>query len=188
MVLRRIASLLRPPPIRTAGELAAFVDGEATRVAQAQLFAYLKARMGTRWPEHFADPAFARSLADAQRAGREVCLADLAVFTVATLPGLAAEKRRQAAEAILAASIGKPEAGAGDRARRRVVAHDWTARAEQAFEPGLAGLIETVPVVASFREEDREAFSNALALRWTEVRRRFRRRADPGALARALAD
>ena len=132
--------------------------------------------MGTRWPIHFQDPAFAPVIERALAEGVRICLADLVVFVVAEIGGEAAAARRllrQAGEDPMAFE-------------RRLAEVDWQSP-EAAFRQSSATLIRSAPVIQAFQDQDREAFANALALRWIEVRRRFRDRADRQSLRPALS-
>lgn len=176
MVPARLASLFRRRRIETADQLAAFACDQAMHVAQVSLLNYLRARMGTSWPRHFQDPAFAPSIAQAQQAGYRMCLGDLVVFVTIELG---------AGQTVAQRLLSLAGEDTGDH-RPRLAGADWQ-DADRAFLPSLSGLIAVAPVAQAFRDEDGTAFANALALRWAEVRRRFRAQADLPALRRSVA-
>lgn len=176
MVPSFLSKLFRRKRIASLEDLVAFLREEAARVAQVSLFGYLRARMGTQWPAHFEDPAFAPAIQTAQQAGYRMCLADLAVFAVAEIGGSA-----QTVEALFA-ELGEQI----EPIAERMAALDANAPAETAFHPSLERLIDLAPVSLDFQTRDREAFTNALTLRWAEVRRRFHARVDRGELVLAL--
>ena len=173
MVPSFLRRLFRRRRITSVDELAAFMQVEATYVVQASLFGYLRARMGTQWPAYFEDEAFAPAIKASQEAGFRLCLGDLVGFVVIKLDV------REHTDVLLDA-LGQDPA---------LVANvDLTGPAEKAFRNSLTGLIDVAPVSLEYRAEDREAFTNALEMRWTEVRRRFQKRADRGILKARISE
>ena len=163
MVPSFLNRLFRRRRISTVDELAAFMQAEATYVVQVSLFGYLRARMGTQWPAYFEDEAFAPAIKASQEAGFRLCLGNLVAF-------VATELDVRDNHHVLLGALGQDAS---------LVANvDWMAPTGTAFQNSLAGLIDLAPVSLDYQAEDREAFTNALELRWAEVRRRFEKRID----------
>ena len=168
MVPSFLNRLFRRRRISTVDELAAFMQAEAAYVVQVSLFGYLRARMGTQWPAYFEDEAFAPAIKASQNAGFRLCLGDLVGF-------VATELDVREYHTVLLDALGQDAS--------LVANTDWTAPAGIAFQNSLAGLIDLAPITVDYRAEDREAFNNALELRWAEVRRRFEKRIDKESVA-----
>ncbi|MEK9661012.1 MAG: hypothetical protein VW644_04650 [Alphaproteobacteria bacterium] len=188
-------------PLGDAGALARFCRTRAAYVAQTSLYGYLRTRMGTEYRRHFEDDAFAASMRIATAKLFASCLADLAVFTVATaardgnLPeaecvALAAYVYRTAyadgmADVLPDEAPDREAAFAGFDAR--LAGTDWAAAAdgEAAFSGSAADLVRYAPVIDEFKRYDGEIVRNSIRFRWRDVREQARKRIDGAALAAA---
>ena len=177
MVPARIKALFRRQRIRDLTALADFVRTQAAQVAQVSILGYLRARMGTQWPTYFEDPAFAPEIERATRDGFRICAADLAVFAAAEL-GVGPDVARWIFAAVVEEAPSELPAPQDK---------DFS-NSDSAFDTSIETLIDTIPVIADFRDQDREGFENALRLRWSEVRRQFRKSVDRTALAATVRD
>jgi hypothetical protein len=192
-----LAGRLFPPPIGTAGALAAFVGQRAAQVAQTALYGYLKARMGTKFPVYFQDPGFAGLIRTASVRLFVSCAGDLAVHAAAAVGGggrlgpeacaaLARRLFRGALDQALAERDRPdvpPDAEAAFAARTAAV--DWEAAAsgEAAFAGSAVDLARVAPVSEEFKALDRPIVRNSIRFLWIDVRTALARRLDAAAVA-----
>lgn len=184
-------------PLVTVHDLVRFVDTRAAYVAQTSLYGYLKTRMGTDFQRHFEDEVFSKVIRTSAVRVYAACLADLAVFAVATTRsggGLANDEcsalARHCYRAALARGLTAPDQAelANDDPQSfdiRVSQLDWdhASEGENAFHGSPAALIAYAPVVPEFKELDGEIVTNSIRFRWRDVRNVGRRRIDGAAVA-----
>ena len=179
--------------IETTDALVAFAQTRASYVAQTALYGYLKTRMGTSFRFYFEDDGFSALIREATVKLFLSCLADLAVFSVATaaaarsaddaeLAALARHCFREAAARGLADQ--NPSAAPADVLEafdRRAGTTLWrsvAAEGRAAFEGSVEDLIRFAPVADRYKRLDHEIVTNSLRFRWRDVRVQARRRID----------
>lgn len=179
-------------PIASMGRLSRFVHTRAAYIAQESLYGYLKARMGTKYPQYFQDEVFSRAIRAATLKLFISCLSDLTVFTVAVLgretgaataqcTALARDCFRRALREGLAAADCEPVPDAALVAfEERLERTLWTNAEceENAFTGSIGDVIRFAPVIEEFKKQDSEIVCNSIRFRWRDVREQFRRRAD----------
>lgn len=208
MSLRQtIGDLLAILPIRfgrrAIGDLdalAAFIAARSAHVAQTSLYGYVKARIGTRYPEVFQDTAFGQSLSEARTKLHLACLADLTIFAIALIGDgrLPASACRHAARHChrRALDVARNDIGAAAVSEaetafaRRLDAVDWASahHGEDAFRESPSCLVDAAPVVESMKALDQDIVMNSIRFRWVAIRRQLRRRIDRPALLQAIKD
>lgn len=177
-------------------KLAEFVQTRAAYVAQTSLYGYLKTRMGTRYRVMFEDDVYARSIDFAKWRIYAACLADLSIFSAATVAANSAlddETSAKLAEHCFQHVIeqdfeeaGEPElvttitAEFSERVKRTV----WSAAAsgDNAFTASPPDLIKWAPIVDEFKELDEEIVLNSIRFRWVDIREQLRKRVDAEAI------
>ena len=185
-----------PHPIDGVERLARFVGQRSAYVAQTSLYGYLKTRMGTKFPVHFQDPAFAASIQAAAVRLFASCAADLTVHAVGGGGRARARPRRRRRRwrahcygRALGHGLENVEAGAVAAAAEaafaaRVDVTVWTsaARGEAAFAGSVEDLLRFAPVVEEFKDLDRPIVRNSIRFRWRDVRAQLARRLDAAAV------
>ena len=180
-------------PIGSVDRLTHFVHTRSAYVAQTSLHGYLKARMGTSYRYFFTDDDFSRSIRIASIRVFLSCLADLTIFAVAftarrgtvdsgAAASLAEHCYRDAAHRCLAPSDWRHAPKEVEQAfARRAALTNWHAAAdgEAAFSQSARDLVQMAPVVDEFKNSDAPIVTNSIRFRWQDVRRQFRKRADP---------
>ena len=183
-------------PISSIEALTHFVHTRSAYVAQTSLHGYLKARMGTSFRYFFTDDEFSRSIRIASINVFLSCLADLTIFAVATAARGNGIDSRTAA--VLAEHCYRDAASrcldprdwshVQDDPERRFVARatltNWQAAAEgeNAFSWSPRDLVRMAPVVDEYKQTDEPIVTNSIRFRWQDVRRQFRKRAEPASL------
>ena len=181
-------------PVDSVDGLTHFVHTRAAYVGQVSLHNYLKARMGTSFRHFFTDEHFSRSIRIASMHAFLACLADLTIFTVATVArdsgapsDEAAELARSCHDEAVRRCLDPGDlATAGGEAMRSFAARaaltDWRHMAERdhAFARSPGELVRMAPVVEEFRSADSPSVENAMRFRWLDVRRQFRHRVAAG--------
>ncbi|MEK9721149.1 MAG: hypothetical protein VW257_08925 [Quisquiliibacterium sp.] len=184
-------------PLATVDDLVRFVDTRAAYVAQTSLYGYLKTRMGTDFQRHFEDEIFSGVIRASVVRVYAACLADLAVFTVATARAAGGMGNEECAalashcyRAALAKGVSEPDQAhlPGDGclsfdSRAHQLDWDHAAKGENAFLGSAASLIACAPVVPEFKKLDQEIVTNSIRFRWRDVREVGRRRIDGAAVA-----
>jgi hypothetical protein len=190
-----LAERLFPRRIETVEALGRFVGQRSAYVAQTALYGYLKTRMGTKFPQYFADDAFAASIKHAAVRQFVSCSADLTVHAagrVAAEAGMGHGEAAALAGRCYALALGAalapsdahlvPEGAAtafAERAARTV----WAGTAgEAAFAGSIADLIRHAPVTDEFRALDASIVGNSIRFRWRDVRAQLQRRLDGAAV------
>ena len=183
-------------PIDTVEALTHFVHTRSAYVAQTSLHGYLKARMGTSFRYFFSDEEFSKSIRIASINVFLSCLADLTIFSIATAArGKAADSKtaaalaehcyRHAAHRCLDPSDWQhaPDDVESMFAARAALTN-WLAASEgeTAFSRSARDLVRMAPVVDEFKDADDTIVTNSIRFRWQDVRRQFRKRADPNCL------
>ena len=184
-------------PIDTVDRLLRFVETRSAMVAQASLYGYLKARMGTSYVSLFQDDVYVASINQAKWPIFTSCLSDMCVFASAVIgqdagwpddemASLATHAFNTALKEACEPSIyTQLAATATSLHQHRVASADWAAArsGETAFLQSPADLIVHAPVIDSYKELDAGIVRNSMRFRWTEVRRDFRKRLAPAAVA-----
>lgn len=190
--LRALAIRFDRSPIDAVDVLTEFTRTRASYVAQTSLYGYLKARMGTRFPEYFEDEVFSTSIRIASVNLFVSCLGDLTVYAVAIAGG---DRRLGEAEAAALArhcfKHGMERALADlapewvpDNAFRdfanRAAGTLWAnaARGAAAFAGSEKDIIRFAPVVDEFKALDQEIVSNSIRFRWRDIREQLQKRVD----------
>lgn len=182
--------------IDTVDMLAEFVGSRSAYIAQTALYGYLKTRMGTQFTRYFEDGVFSTAIREAVERQLLSCLADLAVFCVATADRGARMQPEQSAALALHCFLeghrrALPEGGNEaipdavlDAFKQRLANTDWANQAEgrNAFGRSEADLIRNAPVIDSYKKEDEEIVTNSIRFRWRDVREQLRKRIDPEAV------
>ncbi len=184
-------------PIATTAELRHFVATRAAVIAQKTLYGYLRTRIGTRYPEAFKEPDFARSIDIAKLHVFAACLSDLAIHAVACAlvdPRIEDATRRTLAMACLRAGLddnagsfvaGFSRTEAENAHEIRIAGVDW-ARAtasRESFATSPAALVRWAPIAPELKKYDVEIVENSVRFAWQEIRVDLGRRLDAGAIA-----
>lgn len=195
--LKVLAIRFDKSPIDTVDKLTEFVRTRSSYVAQTSLFGYLKARMGTRFPQFFEDEVFSRSIRLASAKLFISCLGDMTIFAVAyaTKDGVLREDERSLLADYCfglgmkrtlddldpAALLGSMESDFTARAR----ATDWIAALDPMapFAGSERDIIRFAPVIDEFKHHDQEIVGNSIRYRWRDVREQFRSRVDGAGIA-----
>lgn len=183
-------------PIATAAELRRFVSTRASVIAQKTLYGYLRTRIGTRYPEAFKEPDFARSIDIAKLHVFAACLSDLAIHAVAH--ALVDQRvddatRRALANACLRTGLddnagslvgGFSRAEAEAAHEIRVAGIDWAraAAGRESFGTSPAALVRWAPIAPELKQHDVEIVENSMRFAWHEIRADFERRLDADAI------
>ena len=202
-MLRKLLEMLPKPyrvlairfdksPIDTVDKLAEFVRTRSSYVAQTSMFGYLKARMGTRFPQFFEDDVFSRSIRLASAKLFISCLGDMTIFAVAyaTKDGPLGENEtnhlanhcfelgmeRTLDDLDPAALLGSMETDFRVRTRNT----DWAAALDPShtFAGSERDIVRFAPVIDEFKHHDREIVGYSIRYRWRDVREQLRRRVD----------
>ena len=187
-------------PIDTEAELCRFVATRASLVAQKTLYGYLRTRIGTRYPEAFREPDFARSIDIAKLHVYAACLSDLSIHAIARAladPRVDDESRRALATASLRSglddnarsfveSFSREDAETAHQARLAAV--DWTraATGRESFGTSPAALVRWAPIAPELKRHDEEIVENSMRFAWQEIRADLERRLDAGAITAEL--
>jgi hypothetical protein len=191
----------RREPIRSAGELRAFLQTRASHVAQMTLYGYLRTRAGTRFPELFENDPFIVSMNIAKWHVWLACLSDLAVYTGSLLrrssgaPGEVVGAFMQRTVDEVLRETGTPqEAGPeypahAQRVRARLALCDWNIAGDgdAAFAESPTALVYWAPIVDDLKALDEEIVRNSMRFRWHEVRRELSHNLDPAAVLASAA-
>lgn len=179
-------------PIASEEQLVRFLHTRSAYIAQESLYGYLKARMGTKFPQYFQDEEFSCAIRAATLKLFISCLSDLTVFAVAVLARDASTDtaqctalardcfRRALREGFASASDESipEEAPAVFETRLERVLWSNAAQHENAFAGSIKDVIRYAPVIDEFKKLDRAIVGNSIRFRWRDVREQFRRRAD----------
>lgn len=195
--LKVLAIRFDKSPIDSVDKLTEFVRTRSSYVAQTSLFGYLKARMGTRFPQFFEDDVFSRSIRIASAKLFISCLGDMTVFAVAyaTKDGPLRQDetnhlasycfdlgmKRTLDDIDPAALLG----GMEDDFRARVRDIDWVAALDptKSFAGSERDIVRFAPVIDEFKHHDREIVGYSIRYRWRDVREQLRRRVDGAGIA-----
>lgn len=184
-------------PIASTADLRHFISTRASVIAQKTLYGYLRTRIGTRYPEAFKEPDFARSIDIAKLHVFAACLSDLAVHAVARAlidPRINDATRRALATACLQAGLdanagsfvdGFSRAEAEGAHEIRVARIDWGRAAASGgrFDASPAALVRWAPIAPALKQYDVEIVENSVRFAWQEIRVDFERRLDAAAIA-----
>lgn len=187
-------------PIATEAQLRHFVSTRSAAVAQKTLYGYLRTRIGTRYPEAFREPDFARSIDIAKLHVFAACLSDLAIHAVAHAlvdPRIDDAGRKELAMACLRGGLddnagsfveGFSQAGAESAHELRLAGVDWRRAAAgfESFATSPAALVRWAPIAPELKQYDVEIVENSVRFAWQEIRVDFGRRLDAGAIATEL--
>lgn len=189
-VREAFASVFKKRKTRIIDSLARLEDFTATRaafIAQKTLYGYTKARMGTRFPEMFRDPAIIHSVNIAKMHHFAECLSDLCVFIAAhTLVGERFTDPARRALAIRLYDHGLATnmehtveefdpADARKRFEQRVNFVDWSGSFDirDVFTHSQQSIIRWAPIAEELKALDRDIVENSVKFAWIEVRRQF---------------
>jgi hypothetical protein len=177
-------------PIDDIASIEKFIATRAAFVAQKTLYGYLKTRIGTRYPRVFEDETYLRSINIAKYHVFAACLADLAIYAVAT--ALRAENVPDRTRCELALrcfrraleensddvpiEFDADESLAGFAARLDMT--DWRSDAlhRSNFSESPKALLRWAPIADHLKEEDAEIVQNSVKFAWRDVREQFHRR------------
>lgn len=195
--LKVLAIRFDKSPIDSVDKLTEFVRTRSSYVAQTSLFGYLKARMGTRFPQFFEDDVFSRSIRLASAKLFVSCLGDMTVFAVAyaTKDGqLQQDETSHLANYCFDLSMQRtlddidPVAllgGMGDDFKSRLRDTDWVAALDplRSFAGSERDIVRFAPVIDEFKHHDREIVGYSIRYRWRDVREQLKRRVDGAGIA-----
>jgi len=202
MVVSALTFRRKGGPIESVAAVEQFVATRAAFVTQKKLYGYLKTRMGTKWPQVFADEKFKDSINIAAAQIYAASLSDLAVHAVAValdgsgLPDAAkadiagrAFARGLADNEAVTSAYGLDHEAARTDFAKRLKDTDWNfgAMLPGNFNRSPAALIKWAPIADELKQYDSEIVENSMKFAWIEVREDFARRIDRAALARELS-
>jgi len=170
-------------------ELRQFLETRSSYVAQTSLYGYLRTRAGARFPELFADEAFAVSINHAKWHIWLACLSDLAVYAgllILQRTNASSETVRDLIRSALdetltntgtPADAGPEFAEHAARVRARIALCDWSGLAddESAFSESPDALVRYAPIIDELKTLDAPIVRNSVRFRWQEIRRDLRR-------------
>jgi hypothetical protein len=177
-------------PLDSVETLSEFVRTRSSYVAQTSLYGYLKARMGTRFPQFFEDDVFSVSIRIASARLYVSCLGDMTIYAVAYAVKDAGFSNQDAVDLAsfcfrtgmertlvdLDPDAVSPEMS--DDFARRAAQTDWAAALDPI--PTFAGserdIIRFAPVIDQFKTLDREIVGNSIRFRWRDVREQLKSR------------
>lgn len=179
----RLAGRRDRSPIDSVDALAGFVATRAAFIAQKTLYGYLRTRIGTRYPEVFAQEAFARSVDVAKMQVFGGCLSDLAVYAArrALAEGNAGEEAhralaRRCMHEGLERNLEQAPAGFDPGEIRgdfetRLAMLDWQAAGQPrtAFVQSPRALLRWAPIAQELKDFDAEIVENSVRFAWLEV-------------------
>ena len=188
--------------VESVASLADFVGTRSAYIAQTALYGYLKTRMGTQFTRYFEDGEFSAAIRGAVEKQFRSCLADLAVFSVATADqGRRLSREQSATLAVHCLREGHrgalPEGKGQDvpdelmeSFLQRLNVTDWAREAEgrNAFARSEADLIRNAPVIDQYKKEDEEIVTNSIRFRWRDIREQLRTRIDRDAICTEWRD
>lgn len=196
-VIDRFTPRREKHPIASAADLRHFVATRAAVISQKTLYGYLRTRIGTRYPEAFKEPDFARSIDIAKLHVFAACLSDLAIHAVAHAladPRVDDATRRALATACVRSGLddnaGSFVAGfSRDEAESahaiRIAGVDWgrAAGSADSFGTSPAALVRWAPVAPELKKYDTEIVENSVRFAWQEIRVDLGRRLDAASIA-----
>lgn len=199
-LLGRLVGFLRPPPIRSAAELGAFLDRQAALVAQKSVVGY--AILKTRLPlkELMREEPFARAFETARWEGYAAVLADLVAIAEGMLREAAAPRTPDLADrlaALFAARLAaypvpahRPDGwGPEIESLRQRLARQQLAsppRIPDSALPSAERIYEVLPIHHSLRVRDRAALIANVQFTIVGLYGEFDRRLERPAVARDL--
>ena len=177
-------------------KLAEFVQTRAAYVAQTSLYGYLKTRMGTQFRVMFEDDVYSKSIDFAKWRIYASCLADLAIFSAATVGDnseLDDETSSKLAEFCFQHAVEQDLKEAGDPELVAKIVTEFSDRlkrtnwpvagsGENAFTASPPDLIKWAPIVDEFKELDEEIVLNSIRFRWVDIREQLRKRINAEAI------
>ncbi|MFA7506333.1 MAG: hypothetical protein WCZ28_16665 [Burkholderiaceae bacterium] len=199
-VISRFTPRRERHPIASEAELRHFVATRAAEIAQKTLYGYLRTRIGTRYPEAFRNPDFARSIDIAKLHVFAACLSDLAIHASARAtvdPRIDDATRAALASACLRRGLddnagsfveGFSRAEAENALEIRLAGLDWSrmGAGPESFATSPAALARWAPVAPELKKHDIEIIENSVRFAWQEIRVDFGHRLDPQAIAAEL--
>ena len=179
-------------PIETEDQFIDFVHTRTSFISQTTLHGYLKARMGTKYRDHFTNPDFAPVIRVASIKVFASCLGDMTIYAVARLVtegGLSQAKAEKLAIHIHDLGLKNYikghdkkalEKGTRTEFSARVKLTNWSdmAQEDNAFSRSREDLVKFAPVVDDFKELDSEIVQNSIKFKWNNVRQDFDKRLD----------
>lgn len=194
--LKKWLGMAPPPPIRDLAEVEAYLAGTSAYISQYTLYAYVKARAGTRFPELFENERFLTSLKIARWHIYAACLSDLALYFGARMAAQARlnanECQKMTCELVKKALLSQdqrdiPEAdflAYHPLFEARVTAIDWFSYAigPDAFTQSPEALMTWAPIDEAMKKQDHENVTHNLSLRWKHIRAELVNRLDADAV------
>jgi len=192
-----LATRRETAPIDSVAKLRDFVATRSAYVAQKTLFSYVKARMGTRYPQMFEDARLIASLNIAKLHVFAACLSDLTIYAV----GMALHNRQGASDGqyemarrcyatALRENTGEaPEQFSAQDCigefNRRLADTDWQfgARQPENFTRSPRALYRWAPIADELKKFDSEIVENSIKFAWRDIREQLRERLDADAVS-----
>jgi hypothetical protein len=179
-----------------------FVSTRASFVSQKKLYGYLKTRIGTQYPKMFKDELFIKSINIAKYYVFAACVSDLTIYAVAHVfkdkaaddADLRAVAMRCFESALADNAAGMPEefvsaeaiAVFGDRLGDTA----WATEAlkSENFTLSPKELVKWAPIAPRLKKFDSEIVENSIRFAWLDIRERYLKQLDDGAVYGDWAD
>ena len=181
---RSIFKLDPPQPITSIDEAQRYLAGTSAYISQFTLYAYVKARAGTRFPELFENETYLTSLKIARWHIFAACLSDLCLYFGARLAAQArcpAEECARITAELMGAALAEQEQEDIPLAdllaylpqyQDRVSQLDWFSYAvgPDAFTTSPEALMKWAPIDEGMKAQDAGNVTHNLAMRWKHIR------------------
>ena len=190
-----------PEPVASRNDLAEFLTGEATFLAQKSTIEYCRARAGLQWQKLFGEAAFKEALERCRWEAFALVLADMTVLAEGRLRSHASGRALELAEGLGALyeqilNSHPMPVHRSDWHDRSEALRQRVGRAQLASPPrtdeiaGVSGraIFDLLPIHPSLRGHDRLMIFNHIRFGMLTFAERFGRRVDPGAVAASLLD
>ena len=183
-IFRKIFRLNPPPPITTLAEAEHYLAGTSAYISQFTLYAYVKARAGTRFPELFENETYLTSLKIARWHIYAACLSDLCLYFGARLAAQArcpADECARITSQLMAAALAQQNQDDIEqdallaylpRYEERIRQIDWFSYAvgPDAFSTSPEALMEWAPIDEGMKAQDAGNVTHNLGMRWKHIR------------------
>jgi len=187
-------------PIETVDSFIDFVHTRTSYISQTTLHGYLKARMGTKYRDHFQNPDFAPIIRVSSIKVFASCLGDMTIHAVARLHtegGITKAQAQKLAGIIFEKGLNHYVKGDDRKSlekdtlknfQSRIKLTKWEdmARDNSAFDRSQKDLIKFAPVVDDFKEQDSEIVENSIKFKWNNVVNDFEKRLNAPGVAQDL--
>lgn len=173
--------------IDSLAELERFSATRAAFIAQKTMYGYIKARMGTKFPEMFRDPLIIHSVNIAKMHHFAACLSDICIFVTARAlddPRFDHATRRALAERMYVYGMNEnkdvataefdPE-DAVRKFRQRVAFTNWEGRfgMRDVFTQSPQSIMKWAPISDELKKYDVEFVQNSVKFAWIEIAKQF---------------